>query len=126
MHSVPMIAVKDVRASVEWYCRLFGCRSDVVAEDFARVRDGDRILVLVHARDAAEHGAWAAAAPKPPGDGFLLWILAEDFDAVCRRASELHAQIVTGPRRNLADDAREIVLRDPDGYALAITEPPRD
>jgi catechol 2,3-dioxygenase-like lactoylglutathione lyase family enzyme len=126
MHSVPMIAVKDVRASAEWYGRLLGCRFDLVAEDFARLRDDDRILVVLHARHADEHRAWSAGASRAPGDGFLLWIVADDFDAVCRRASELHAKIVVEPHRNDAGDARELVLRDPDGYAIAITEPPND
>jgi catechol 2,3-dioxygenase-like lactoylglutathione lyase family enzyme len=126
VHGVPMIAVDDVRASADWYCRLLGCGSDRVSDEFDRLRDGDRILLLVHARSAGEHGAWSAVAPERPGDGFLLWFLVDDFDAVHRNASSLQAEILVAAHRNEADDARELVLRDPDGYALAITEHPSD
>jgi catechol 2,3-dioxygenase-like lactoylglutathione lyase family enzyme len=126
VHGVPMIAVEDVRASADWYCQLLGCRSDRVSDEFDRLRDGDGILLLLHARRAGEHGAWAAVAPEQPGDGFLLWFLVDDFDAVHRNASSLRAEILVAAHRNEADDARELVLRDPDGYALAITEHPSD
>jgi len=56
------------------------------------------------------------------GDGFLLWILVEDLDAVHGRARALGAEILVEPHFNPEDAAREFTLRDPDGYALAISE----
>jgi catechol 2,3-dioxygenase-like lactoylglutathione lyase family enzyme len=121
MQSVPMIAVRDVRATAEWYRRLLACQGDDVADDFARIRDGDRVLLLVHARDAQEHGAWDPVVRGRVGDGFLLWILTEDFDAVYDRAVALVAEILREPHRNGEDDTREFTLRDPDGYSIAIS-----
>jgi catechol 2,3-dioxygenase-like lactoylglutathione lyase family enzyme len=119
-----MIAVRDVRASVDWYCRLLACRCDRVSEEFDRIRDEDRILLLVHSRAAQEHAAWPAVAEGRVGDGFLLWILVEDFDGVYRRARESTVEILLEPHVNPEDRAREFTLRDPDGYCVAIAECP--
>jgi hypothetical protein len=122
MQSMPMIAVRNVSASAEWYCRLLACQSDPVADDFVRLRHEDRVLLLVHGREAEEHGAWEPIARGRVGDGFLLWILTEDFDGVYDRARSLRAEILVEPHRNADDEGREFTLRDPDGYAIAISE----
>jgi hypothetical protein len=58
MYSLPMIAVRNVRASGQWYSRLLACGTDDVAEDFGRLRSDERILLLLHNWEAEEHGAW--------------------------------------------------------------------
>jgi hypothetical protein len=124
MQSVPMIAVRDVRATVGWYRRLLACQAEPVSEDFGRVRAGDRVLLLVHDRNGQEHGAWEPVAPERPADGFLLWILTEDLDAIHERARGMGAEILVAPHVNAEDGAREFTLRDLDGCALAISEGP--
>lgn len=37
MHSEPMIAVRDVQKSAEWYCRLLDGESDHGLEEFDRI-----------------------------------------------------------------------------------------
>jgi catechol 2,3-dioxygenase-like lactoylglutathione lyase family enzyme len=122
MMSMPMIAVRSVRASADWYCRLLACQRDSVADDFERLRHEDRVLLLVHAREAPEHGAWEPIARGQVGDGFLLWILTADFDGVYERARSMGAAILVEPHRNADDEGREFTLRDPDGYAIAVSE----
>src|SRR5262245_50758557 len=122
MQSIPMIAVRDVRATADWYCRLLVCQHDRVDDDFERLRDDARVLLLVHSREAQEHGAWERPAPARAADGFVLWILTEDFDAVYGRACSMGAEILMDPHRNAEDGTREFTLRDPDGYAIAISE----
>jgi hypothetical protein len=58
MYSLPMIAVRSVQGSVEWYRRLLNCGTDNVSEEFARLRSAERILLLLHDWDAEEHSAW--------------------------------------------------------------------
>jgi hypothetical protein len=122
MQSIPMIAVRNVRATADWYCRLLACQSDPVDDDFVRLRHGDRVLLLVHSREAQELGAWEPIAEGRVGDGFLLWILTQGFDGVYERARSMGAEILVEPHQNADVDSRELTLRDPDGYAIAISE----
>ncbi len=122
MHSRPMIAVRNVQASAEWYRQLLACASEAVADDFARITSDGGVLLLLHDRRAEEHGAWDARGTDRAGDGFLLWIVVEDFDGVYARARTLGAPILVEPHDNPEDDAREFTLRDPDGYAIGVTE----
>jgi catechol 2,3-dioxygenase-like lactoylglutathione lyase family enzyme len=119
MHSEPMIAVRDVRASADWYRRLLGCKSDHGRTDFDRLVDGDRVLLMLHQTRAEEHGL-QAPVPGAVGSGFLLWIYVDDLDAVLRRARKLEAPIVVAPHDNPVAGWREFTLRDPDGYHVAI------
>jgi catechol 2,3-dioxygenase-like lactoylglutathione lyase family enzyme len=122
MYSLQMIAVRNVRASGQWYSQLLACRADDVADDFGRVASGERVLLLLHAWDAEEHGAWTGNAGAVVGNGFVLWLVVEEFDQVYARARALAAEILVEPHENAEDGVREFTLRDPDGYAVAIIE----
>jgi catechol 2,3-dioxygenase-like lactoylglutathione lyase family enzyme len=117
-----MIAVRDVHTSAEWYCGVLGCQRDRVSGEFDRLRDGDRVLLLLHDRQGEEHSTWKPTAPDAPGDGFVLWLVTKDFDATYRRAIEVGARILAEPHENAEDNLREFSLRDLDGYAVAIIE----
>ena len=56
------------------------------------------------------------------GSGFLLWIYVNDLDQVFQRAKELKAPIVVKPHANPQAGWRELTMRDPDGYHVAIAE----
>jgi len=121
MHSEPMIAVRDVRASAAWYKKLLGCESDHGRPEFDRLVDGTRVLLMLHRLEAAEHGL-AAPAPGTAGSGVLIWIYVDDLDLVHRRAKAAKAPIVVAPHTNPQAGWREFTLRDPDGYHVAICE----
>jgi catechol 2,3-dioxygenase-like lactoylglutathione lyase family enzyme len=116
-----MIVVSDVRASVAWYRALLRCSNDHDLPDFDRLMHGDRVLLMLHQRQAEEHGL-PEPAPGAAGSGFLLWIYVSDFDRVYGRARRLKLTVVTEPHRNLQAGWREFTVRDPDGYRLAIAE----
>ena len=122
MQSLPMIAVRNVPASVAWYRRLLSCDGDDISDEFARLRSGERILLLVHDRAADEHGAWEREPGAHVGTGFVLWLIVEDFDGIYERARRVHAQILVEPHENPEDHVREFTVRDPDGYAVSIIE----
>ena len=121
MHSEPMIAVRDVRASAAWYRNLLGCASDHGRPDFDRLVADGQVLLMLHQTEAEEHGL-LKPVPGATGSGFLLWIYVDDLDAVFARAKKLKAPIVVKPHANPAAGWREFTLRDPDGYHLAIAE----
>jgi catechol 2,3-dioxygenase-like lactoylglutathione lyase family enzyme len=116
-----MIAVSDVPASVAWYRSLLGCANDHARADFDRLVHDDRVLLMLHRRQAAEHGL-PEPAPGAEGSGFLLWIYVSDLDGVYERARRLKARVVKRPHLNAQAGWREFTVRDPDGYHVAIAE----
>jgi catechol 2,3-dioxygenase-like lactoylglutathione lyase family enzyme len=120
MRSEPMIAVRDVKASAAWYRKLLGCTSDHGRPDFDRLVAADgNVLLMLHQLEGPEHGL-----PRPVrgavGSGVLLWFHVDDLDAVLQRARRLKAPVVVEPHDNPQAGWRELTIRDPDGYHLAI------
>lgn len=121
MHSEPMIAVRDVPASAEWYRSLLGCTSDHGRSDFDRLVANGRVLLMLHQLEAHEHGLTNPVAGAV-GSGVLLWIYVDNLDAAYSRAKRLKAPIVVAPHENPQTGWREFTLRDPDGYSVALAE----
>ena|SRR6187399_925932 len=116
-----MLAVRDVPTSVEWYRTLLGCSNDHGRQDFDRLVDDGRILLMLHQLQAEEHGLTQPVAGAV-GSGFLLWIYVSDLEAVYQRARRLNAPVVVEPHENPETGWREFTLRDPDGYSVAIAQ----
>jgi catechol 2,3-dioxygenase-like lactoylglutathione lyase family enzyme len=121
MQPQPPIAVRDVEASSRWYQRLLGCRSGHGGPEYEQLVDRDGNLILqLHHWDAHEHPHMGDPAVKPYGNGVLLWFQIDDFAAAVARAGKLPAEILEGPLVNPNANHREIWLRDPDGYVVAL------
>ncbi len=56
------------------------------------------------------------------GKGLLLWFVVDDFDAAWERARMLGAPIEESPNTNNGTGMRAFVVRDPDGYYVAIND----
>ena len=122
----PLIAVRDVRASSRWYAELLGADAlpDHAHRDiYDRVWRSGRLLLQLHAWDAEDHPNLVNANAARPGHGIVLWFQVDDFDAVVGRARRLRAEIIEEPHINPAPQHREMWLRDPDGYVLAVASP---
>jgi catechol 2,3-dioxygenase-like lactoylglutathione lyase family enzyme len=122
----PLIAVRDVRASSRWYQHLLGFDSlpEHSHRDFydRMLSDGQLVLQL-HAWDQHGHPNLMNADAAPIGHGVVLWFEVNDFDAVVERARALGAEILLEPHFNPAPRHREMWLRDPDGYVVAVASP---
>ena len=122
----PLLAVRDVRASSDWYRQLLGL--DALPEHPHRevydrlLRAGELILQL-HAWDKEDHPNLVHADAAPPGHGVLIWFEVDDFDEVVEQARALRAEIVLEPHINPNPRHREMWLRDPDGYVVVIASP---
>ena len=81
------------------------------------------MLLQLHAWNAEDHPNLVNANAAPPGHGIVLWFQVDDFDAVVGRARQLKAEIIEEPHINPAPQHREMWLRDPDGYMLAVASP---
>jgi Glyoxalase/Bleomycin resistance protein/Dioxygenase superfamily len=119
----PLIAVRNVRASSQWYTRLLD--ADALPEHphrdlYERISRGGRLVLQLHAWDEEDHPNLVNPDVAPPGHGVVLWFQVEDFDAAVDRARELDAEIIDGPLVNPAPRHREVWLRDPDRYVVVL------
>lgn len=130
MRLQPLICVHDVEATSRWYQKLLGCRSDHGGKDYERLVDGNgRLIVQLHHWDVShDHGPIGNAAVKPYGNGVLLWIEIDDFEAAIGRVAELNPEIVlprhcNPPDRKGGPNHWEIWIRDPEGYTVVLASP---
>ena len=122
----PLIAVRNVRTSSQWYAELLG--ADPLPEHshrdvYDRIYCHGRLLLQLHAWDKEDHPNLVNAAAAPAGHGVLLWFQVDDFDSVVERARGLRAEIIAEPHINPAPRHREIWLRDSDGYVVVVASP---
>lgn len=126
----PIVAVADVARSAAWYAALLAARSSHAgAKVFDQVVDEDgTILVCLHhwgpSGPRGDHVWPSLASPVqgPVGNGLLLWFVVADFDSAWRRAQESGATIHEPPNRDNGTGMRAFVVRDPDGYFVAVNE----
>ncbi len=126
VHSEPLIAVRDVRASSRWYQQLLG--ADALAEHkhrdlYDRILCGARLVLQLHAWDEQNHPNLVNRDAAPVGHGVVLWFEVDNFDDVVEQARALRAEIVLEPHFNPAPKHREVWLRDPDGYVVVVASP---
>ena len=123
VEALPLIAVRDVRASSKWYAQLLGADSlpDHAHRDvYDRIFCSGRMVLQLHAWDAENHPNLVNRTAAPVGHGVLLWFVLRDFDAAVARARALRAEVIEEPHINPAPQNREMWLRDPDGYVVVI------
>ena len=126
VEALPLIAVRDVRASSKWYTTLLGADSlpDHAHRDvYDRIYCSGRMVLQLHAWDEEDHPNLVDRTAAPPGHGVLLWFVLRDFDAAVKRARALKAEVVEEPHVNPAPQNREMWLRDADGYVVVIASP---
>ena len=128
--SQPLVAVRDVEASSRWYREILGLHSDHGGPHYERLLSGGTLVLQLHHWET-EHDHGRIGDPgREVGNGMLLWFgETTDFDGVVARAEQLQATIVLPPRRTPPEGEgngpahREIWLKDPDGYTVAVASP---
>ncbi|HVM52567.1 MAG TPA: VOC family protein [Acidimicrobiales bacterium] len=123
---IPMLFVDDVEASSRWYQDLLGARSAHGGPEFEMLMLGDELVLQLHHADAEEHGSERLPEGAPRGAGVLLYLQTADVDAVHAlhaRAVEMGAAVESEPTYIELAHHTEFVVRDPDGYALAVHSP---
>ena len=122
MDCTAMIVVRDVEASSRWYQKLLGLTSAHGGAEFEMLMGDGRLQLMLHRREAIEHPAITDPGEGNPGRGVLLYFSASSVDAVFERATEMGADLIDEPHENPNARAVEFSLRDPDGYALSVSE----
>ena len=119
----PIIAVKDVEASVKWYQQVFGFKREHGGEGrFAvLVSENNEIILCLHKWE--EHGHPTITNPNiTPGNGLILYFRTENMDSIRRNAEKANSVVEEDIHLSPTSLKREFSLRDLDGYYLTITE----
>ena len=117
----PLIVVKDVQASSDFYQELLGCQSGHGGDEYEMLMSDGRLLLQLHRQEVHEHpGLWDRRVPN--GNGVALWFRMEDFKLAVARAKALKVETVREPHVNPNAMQNEFWLRDPDGYLVVICD----
>jgi catechol 2,3-dioxygenase-like lactoylglutathione lyase family enzyme len=119
----PIIAVKDVEASSNWYGQVFGVkRLHGEAGSFAvLVSEDGEILLCLHAWGEHHHPSMADPGITP-GNGLMFYFRTGNMQEIRERVAEMGAVVEEDVHENPNSLKKEFSLRDPDGYYLTITE----
>ncbi len=125
----PLIAVRDVRASSNWYRKLLAAHSLPEHEHrntYDRILCDGQLILQLHAWDEEDHPNLSNADAGPAGHGVLLWFEVSDFDAAVQRVRSLNAEILQEPHANQNSGQEEMWIRDPDQYVVVVAGPGGD
>lgn len=119
----PIIGVRDVPRSFEWYQSLLGVTPTAPAhDDFGQILDADgTVLICLHQRGAHDHPSLTSPDGAESGNGLLLFFRVDDFDRALQRARILVTRLEEEPQLNPNTGTSELALRDPDGYCVMIS-----
>lgn len=119
----PVIAVKDVEASTNWYRQVFGFRRASGAKGIfaVLVSENDEIILCLHKWEAHEHPAMKNPEITP-GNGLILYLRTQNMNAIRQNIEKTSAAIEEETHLNSNSLKHEFSLRDPDGYYITITE----
>ncbi len=118
----PIIAVKNIEASSEWYQKIFGLRNDHGGDHFSvLISDDNEIILCLHKWEEHNHPTMTDPG-LAPGHGLLLYFRTDIMNNIYQRALESGCVIAEDVHLNSNSLRREFSFRDPDGYYLTVTE----
>lgn len=118
----PIIAVKDVNVSAQWYQEVFGCKRKHGGNEFAVIENEDgEILICLHKWGEHEHPSMMN--PKiTPGNGLILYFKTDNLETIRQNVEKMSHPIEEDIHLNPNSRKKEFSLRDKDGYYWTITE----
>ncbi|NHF58512.1 glyoxalase [Flavobacteriaceae bacterium TP-CH-4] len=118
----PIIAVKDVNISAQWYESVFGYARKHGGDEFAVLVDkNDDIMLCLHQWGAHEHPTMMNPNVTP-GNGLILYFRTDQMEEIRKNVEQMKYPVEEEIHVNPNSQKKEFSLRDPDGYYLTITE----
>jgi catechol 2,3-dioxygenase-like lactoylglutathione lyase family enzyme len=118
----PIIAVKDVEASTQWYQRIFLFRQGHGGDTFSVLLAEDNNIVLCLHKWEEHHHPTMNNPTIPPGNGLLLYFRTNNKKGIYKNAIDEGCLIEEKIHVNPNSLKQEFSFRDPDGYFLTVTE----
>lgn len=118
----PIIAVRDVEKSSNWYRSVFNCNSKHGGNRFdILVSEEDEVLICLHKWGEDEHPSMMNPAIQP-GNGLILYFRTRKMKDIRENVRELGYLVAEEVHLNPNSGKKEFSLRDPDGYYVTISE----
>ena len=115
MQSQPLIAVRDVQSTSQWYQRTLGFTSGHGGPEYEQLMSGGKLVLQLHHWNAHEHPNLGNPDVQPYGNGVVLWFFEASIVAAYQRAVAEDAEIIEALNVNPLANHREFWLRDPNG-----------
>ena len=117
-----IIAVKNVAASADWYCDLFGFYNAHGGDHFAVLNtQADETVLCLHAWELDEHPTMTHSH-LTAGHGLLLYFKTADWEKIRSRLAHIGWPVEEEIHQNPNSHKQEFSFRDPDGYFITVTE----
>lgn len=121
MKSEVMFFVADVEKSSLWYQALLGAKSGHGGPYYEMIQDQEgELLFQLHKLDGDEHGVDLTDTTIPRGAGVLIYVQVPDVQQVFEQATSMGATIESPPTFIELAGHTECIVKDPDGYSLAL------
>lgn len=118
----PIIAVRDVETSFEWYRSVFGCRRTHGGDAFAvLVSEREEVMLCLHAWGEHNHPTMTDPGISH-GNGLILYFKTDKMEVIRQNVTSIDWNVEEDVHLNPNSMKREFSLRDPDGYFLTVTE----
>lgn len=122
MKCCPMLVVRDVGASSAWYQEVLGMTSGHGGSEFEMLMADGELALMLHHLEFTEHPAIDDPREGGAGRGVLLYFSVEDVAPFYERALAIGAALIDEPHENPNARSIEFSLRDPDGYAITVSQ----
>jgi len=118
----PIIAVRDIDISTEWYRKVFGCVRAHGGDEFAVLKDSTgQVLLCLHRWGAHRHPTMQNSEIVA-GNGLIMYYKTDEWELIRQNADKAEILIEEEVHLNLNSGKMEFSLRDPDGYFWTVTE----
>lgn len=118
----PIIAVKNVEASSEWYRNVFGFSNTHGGDHFAVLTTKDnQIILCLHAWERDGHPTMTDPTITT-GNGLLLYFRTAEWKKIKQNLEKIGWKLEEEVHKNKNSLKQEFSFRDPDGYFLTVTE----
>ena|SRR5690606_10692959 len=118
----PIIAVKDVNESSNWYQAVFNCKRTHGGNDFAVLVDKNNdVLICLHKWGEHEHPTMKNPNIQA-GNGLILYYKTDNVEIIRKNIEKMNYPIEEEIHQNPNSTKKEFSFRDKDGYYWTITE----
>ena len=117
----PIIAVKDVGDSVQWYQQIFGFTRTHGGSDFAVLEWDNEIVLCLHKWGEHDHPTMKDRNITTD-NGLILYFKTDRMDEIRQNIKRSGYPVEEEVHLNPNSTKKEFSLRDPDGYYLLVTE----
>ena len=118
----PVIAVRGVSASRDWYRSVFAWQSLHGGDEFAVLADGQgEIQLCLHRWGTHEHPTMKYPQITP-GNGLILYVCTADIENTYARVTTMDYPMEVDLALNPNSRQQEFAMRDLDGYFLIVSE----